>query len=252
MLLSVGIVVATVIAILAVYFIVRAILNPEPDDSTADLAGKVLLRIAALHGLVLALVFASEVVEYNQLSYESAIETNAVADAFYDSDRYGTEATSTIRMALRAYLQIAATTEWTSLGNGDGLHADAWQAWEKAYQATLDLVPNTPRQDALRDNILAKIHLIAQNRDLREHHATYSLSPLFWIAALSGVLLIAVGFYPFPPKRENLVLLCAYATYTGLIMFTIYALSNPYADPGALEPVLFKQLIGELAGLPQQ
>ncbi len=252
MLLSIGIVLATLVAILAVYFGIRAVMNPEPDDSTADLAGKVLLRVAALHGLVLALVFASEVVEYNQLSFESTIETNAVSDAYYDSLRYGADATSDIRVALQTYLDTVATQEWDGLGTGEGLHPDAWQAWNDAYEATLNLVPATPRQEALRDNILAKIHLIAHNRDLREHHAEYSLNYLFWIAALAGVLLIAVGFYPFPPERENLVLLSAYATYTGLILFTIYALSNPYADPGALEPVLFEKLIDELAGLQPQ
>lgn len=115
------IVTTTVGAVFAVYFTARAVLNPEPNEKTVDLAGKVLLRIAALHGLVLALVFASEVVEYNQLSFESAVETNAVSDAYYDADRYGQDATSAIQTALRTYLQIAATTEWASLGKGDGL-----------------------------------------------------------------------------------------------------------------------------------
>ena len=242
------IVLATVFTVLTVYFAVRSILHPEPDDKTADLAGKVLIRIAALHGLVLALVFASEVVEYRQLSFESAIETNAVADAYYDADRYGAENTMKLHASLRTYLQIAALDEWTRLGKGGGLHPDAWLAWDDAYNAALDLVPKNPRQEALRNNILSKIHLIAENRDLREHHATTSLNGLFWIAAISGVAFIAVGFYPFAPKRENVALLSVYAAYTGLILFTIHAMSNPYAEPAALEPTLFVQLLEEIEG----
>lgn len=248
MALAILIILATVGSVLAVYFAARFLLHPEPNDATVDLAGKVLLRIAALHGLVLALVFASEVVEYNQLSFESAIETNAVSDAYYDADRYGKEATAAIRTALRIYLQIAATTEWTSLGEGEGLQPAAWKAWDEAYNAALDLVPASPKEEALRDNILAKIHLIAESRDLREHHAKISLSSLFWVAALAGVILIAVGFYPYPPKRENLVLLICYSIYTGLILFTIYAMSNPYINPAALEPILFEQLLEEMNG----
>lgn len=248
MALAIVIILATVASVFAVYFSARFFLHPEPNDKTVDLAGKVLLRIAALHGLVLALVFASEVVEYNQLSFESAVETNAVSDAYYDADRYGQEATATIRTALRTYLQIAATTEWESLGEGEGLQPAAWSAWDEAYEAALELVPTSPREDSLRDNILAKIHLIAESRDLREHHAKISLNALFWVAALAGVILIAVGFYPFPPKRENLVLLTCYSVYTGLILFTIYAMANPYISPAALEPVLFEQLLEEMDG----
>lgn len=245
---AIGIIAATIGIVLAVYFGTRAVLHPEPDDKTTDLAGKVLLRIAALHGLVLALVFASEVVEYNQISFESANETNAVSDAYYDSVRYDAEATEDIRTSLHRYLDIASTSEWSSLGRGDGLQDEAWHSWDQAYEAALDLVPETHRQEALRRNILEKIHAVAANRDLREHHATTSLNPLFWIAALAGVFVIAVGFYPFPPKRENIFLLSAYAAYTGLILFTIYAMSNPYVQPAALEPVLFERLLLELSG----
>ena len=223
-------------------------MHPEPDDATTDLAGKVLLRISALHGLVLALVFASEVVEYQQLTYGSAVETNAVSDAYYDSDRFGPDETVEIRSALRRYLEIAATTEWASLGKGAGLQSNAWQAWDDAYNAALDLSPANPRQAALRDNILAKIHAIAESRDLREHHAETSLNSLFWVAAVAGILLIAIGFYTFRPKRENLVLLTAYSAYTGLILFTIYAMSNPFVSPAELQPILFEQLIEEIGG----
>ena len=223
-------------------------MHPEPDDRTTDLAGKVLLRISALHGLVLALVFASEVVEYQQLTFETAVEANAVSDAFFDSERFEHETTAQIRSALRRYLEISANTEWTRLGEGQGLHPDAWLAWDEAYKAALDLIPTNPRQEALRNNMLAKIHLIAENRDLREHHAETSLNNLFWVAAVAGVFLIAIGFYTFPPKRENLILLSAYSAYTGLILFTIYAMSNPFVSPAALNPVLFEQLIEEIDG----
>ena len=248
MFLAIIVISATVGAAFAVYFAVRAVLNPEPDNLTIDLAGKVLVRIAALHSLALALVFASEVVEYQQITFESAAEANAISDAYYDADRYGIEATEDIRSALRKYLRIATTTEWTSLGERESLLPEAWQAWDDAYNSALDLVAATPRQEALRANILAKIHLIAENRDLREHHAKTSLNTLFWVAALAGVLLIAVGFYPFPPKRENLVLLSAYSAYVGLFLFTIQAMSNPYVEPAALQPLLFEQLLEEIDG----
>ena len=219
----------------------------EPEEQTKDLAGSVLFRISALHGLVLALVFASEVVEYNQLGFETASEVNAVSDVYYDAGRYGDDALP-VRTAMRDYLRIVPTQEWAELGSEGELSSQAWAHWEAAYLAILNLEPSTKRETALRTNMLQKIHVISENRDLREHHAKSSLGLLFWIAALAGVLLISVGYYPFPPKRDNVILLSVFAAYTGFILYTIFAMSNPFSAPSALEPTLFFDLIAELDG----
>lgn len=236
---------ATVLAVLGIHFSARKVMRTEPEEQTKDLAGSVLFRISALHGLVLALVFASEVVEYNQLAFESAVEVNALSDVYYDAGRYGEDA-QPVRTAVRDYLQIVPTQEWVSLGTDGELSSQAWAHWETAYLAILDLEPSTTRQSALQANMLQKVHAIAENRDLREHHAKSSLGPLFWIAALAGVMLISVGYYPFPPKRDNLILLSIFAAYTGFILYTIFAMSNPYSAPSALEPTLFFDLMAEL------
>ena len=245
MLLGAAIILATVAAVLAVYFGVRRVMGTAPDERTRDLAASVLFRISALHGLVLALVFASEVVEYNQLDFESTVEVNAISDAYYDAGRYGEDA-QPVHEALREYLRIVPSEEWASLGTSGELSSQAWAHWNTAYNVTLNLEPSSARETALRENMLRKIHVIAENRDLREHHAKSSLGSLFWAAAIVGVLLLSIGYYPFPPNRDNLILLSTFAAYTGFILYTIFAMSNPYSDPAALEPVLFLELLNEL------
>lgn len=239
------IVLATIAAVLAVYFGTRLVLGADPEERTRDLAASVLFRIAALHGLVLALVFASELVEYQSLAFESSNEVNAISDVYYDAVRYGEDADG-VREAMTKYLEIVPSEEWRRLGEEGELSSDAWAHWDAAYEIVLDLVPASPRQVALRDNMLAKIHLIAENRDLREHHAKTALSPMFWAAALVGVVLISVGYYSFPPRRANLALLAVFAGYTGMILFTIYAMSNPFTAPAALQPVLFVDLLNDI------
>jgi len=245
MIIGSGIIFATIAAVLTVYFGARFVLGTDPEQRTQDLSASVLFRVSALHGLVLALVFASEVVEYHSLEFESAIEVNAVSDVYYDASRYGEDAQS-VHAKLRAYLETVISKEWPSLGKQGELSSDAWAHWNAVYGFVLDLNPSSPRQVALRINMIEKIHLIAENRDLREYHAKTTLGSVFWIAALVGVLLISIGYYSFPPKRENLVLLSVFATYTGLILFTIYAMSNPFSDPVALEPILFIDLLREI------
>ncbi len=246
MLTAVLIVLATISSVYGVYFLARLVLGSNPNQETRDLAASILFRIAALHSLVLALVFASEVVDYHQLSFESAVETNAVSDAYYDAIRYGEEETGAIQAALRNYLSIAANSEWESLGKTGDLLDSGWEAWGIAYDAALELDPQTARHESIRDNLLDNLSLVSDSRDLREYQAKSSLSSLFWIAAISGVLLLSIGYFPFPPIRENLILLGAFATYTGFVLFTTYAMSNPYRMPAALDPVLFHDLAQEL------
>jgi len=241
MLIASLIIAATIAVVMGIYFAARLVLGTEPEDKTRDLAGSVLFRIAALHGLVLALVFASEVVEYQALATESAQEANAVADIYYDAARYGPEADA-VQAAMRDYLQVVAQTEWSALAETGTLSGAAWSNWETAYETVLDLVPQTPRQVALRDHMLRKLHLVSESRDMRAHHAKTTLGSVFWSAAGVGVILIAVGYYVFPPSRDNLILIAVFAGYTGLILYTIYAMSNPYSDPGGLDPVMFRDL----------
>ncbi|WP_339695969.1 hypothetical protein [Celeribacter baekdonensis] len=124
MLISIGIVFATVAAVFAIYALMRVLMSRAPNARTQDLAASVVFRVSALHGLVLALVFASEVVEYNQLSFESASEVNAISDIYFDSMRYG-EGTEAIRTAMRAYLDYIPTEEWNSLGRTGDLSGSA-------------------------------------------------------------------------------------------------------------------------------
>ncbi|MDC1198896.1 hypothetical protein N8071_00800 [bacterium] len=123
--LGVVFVVGTIVLIFACYFAMRAFAGGEPEPHTKELAGSVIFRVSALHGLILALVFANETVEYQQLKQESAIETNAVADVYFDIDRYGAEAEPEIQAALFDYLRLASGEEWRSLGETGRLSSAA-------------------------------------------------------------------------------------------------------------------------------
>ncbi|WP_306120227.1 MULTISPECIES: hypothetical protein [unclassified Roseitalea] len=242
-----GFVLGTVALTVLSYHLARWLAANEPEGHTKDLASSVLFRVSALHGLILALVFAQELFEYQQLDTEIVLETNAVADVFFDAGRYGTDAAAAIQPALQDYVDIVVDGEWVALARTGQLDPAAWSRWDEAYGTILDLQPTTARQESLREHMLAQIHVVARTRDLRESHAGSPIRRMFWFAAIGGVVLIATAYHTFPPTRHNVTLLCVFGAFTGLILFFIYALANPYRDPGALEPVAYEQLASELA-----
>ncbi|MDB5527177.1 MAG: hypothetical protein JWR51_280 [Devosia sp.] len=236
----------TIALSLAVYFVARLAVRNRPMDKHPEMASAMVTRIGALHGLILALVFAQEMANYQRLEVQMANEASAVADVFNDAGRYDPVALASVRSNMVDYLGFVVDAEWAALGRGENLDAQAWSAWEAAYSSVLDLTPHTGREASLRDHMLAQLHAIASARDLRELNGTGSLIGLFWFAALSGVVLIAVGYYSYQPQRHNLVLMSLFSAYTGVILFLIYAFSNPYSAPGVLRPDPLIELRGEL------
>jgi hypothetical protein len=236
----------TALLVLACYFLMRRIESPTPGSQTKELANSVMLRISALHALILALVFAQEMGEYQQLKLESAAETNALADIYFDAGRYGAGDPAKIGTPIREYVRIVIEEEWDSLGASGYLASPAWAQWDIAYSQILDLAPANDRQRSLRDHMLASIHTIAETRVKREHHARNALSVMFWFAAISGVIFTGLAFYPYTPRRSTLSLLALLGAFTGIILFFIYAFANPFKDPGSLRPDGYRHLSQQL------
>jgi len=231
---------------LAVYFLARLVARHPQPDKHPEMANAMVTRIGALHGLILALVFAQEMANYQRLEVQMTNEASAIADVYNDAGRYDAQALAQVRMGMLDYVGYVVDDEWASLGRGDGLDDAAWTAWEDTYSAVLDLEPATSRQASLRDHMLGQLHAIASARDLRELNGTGSLIGLFWFAAISGVVLIAIGYYSHRPERHNLALMSLFSAYTGVILFLIYAFSNPYSPPGFLDPDPLIELRAEL------
>lgn len=240
----------SVVLALGTCLLARRVAAPRMGEDTVGLADSMVFRIGALHGLILALVFAQELLQYQRLSNTVTLEAAAVADAFYELDRYGTLEAPALRDALRRYVALAAGAEWAALAERDTLLPEAWEAWEAVYVAALDFTPETLRQDTLRTEILRRLQDIAQFRDTREAAALYTIGPPFWFAAFTGMILVVLPYFRFTPSALNFTLLGLFAGYSGLVLSFIYAFSDPFSPPGRLEPVMFHRLAAEI-GAPE-
>ena len=129
-LLAVAFVAGTVLLVWAGYFAMRAVAAKHAVEDTRDLAGSVIFRISALHGLILALVFAQQMGEYQRLEAEVVREASSVANIYFDMARHGSQKADIVQPALSRYVDLVLAEEWPSLGRGDGLTATAWQEWE--------------------------------------------------------------------------------------------------------------------------
>lgn len=240
----------TILISIATYAVARVLLISRSASETKDLAGSVIFRVSALHGLILALVFAQELINLTHVKETTSREGALIGDVFFDLKRYDDAATIDARRDLAAYTAAVLGNEWETLARHKSLSGEAWGHWEAVYHAILDLEPQTLRQEDLRRIMLTHIREISSLRRARENAAATGANPLFVTAALIGVILTAISYFTFPPSKVNILLLSIFGAYTGLVIFFIVAFANPYLEPGAVEPVGLQKIFeGELGRL---
>jgi hypothetical protein len=228
------------------YFLTRKLFLRRNTEKTYDLAGSVLFRIGALHALILALMFAHVTSLFLELRNAVTDEAAATADVYHDLERYeNSEITETIRRDLALYAGAVINDEWPLLANRQ-LSSDAWEQWRKVFDAILDFEPESPRQEDLRGFMLQNMADIARFRERRQIGAKGNVPSMFWVVAIAGFALISLPYFVFEPSPANMMLLCIFAAYNGLVLYVIYATGHPFDSPVAVDPAPFKVVFGNV------
>lgn len=245
---GVGFVAIAIALVLGSYFTARHLLVFDVDnDRTHDVAGAVAVRVAALHGLILALVYAQELADYQSIRAVLTEETVAISDIYNDVRRYGGPVVVSVQTDLADYLHAVVDEEWALLGSERKLSNKAWSEWEHVYASLLDLTPVSSRERFLSDRMLKRVTDIARFRQMREATALDGFTYIFWAPALIGLILVALPFFVYRPTRTNILLMSFFGAYSGVILFFIFAFANPFAAPGKLDPRPFEHLLeGEI------
>ncbi|MCP4318286.1 MAG: DUF4239 domain-containing protein [Hyphomicrobiales bacterium] len=204
-----------------------------------------IFRVAALHGLILALVFAEELGNSDALIQSVNSEATQLESIYFDADRHGGGQTKEIRQAIAFYTREVIEREWELLNSESVLSNDAWSHREKAMQALLDLEVDTPRQTWLRQRMLDQLAAVETERNRREILAAIDVSMLFWVIAFIGVALVAAPYFPYQPTTANMALLAIYAAYPGLVLYFIYAFDSPFSGFGGVQPIPLELLYHE-------
>lgn len=216
----------------------------DPHDDSVELSKSLVFRIAALHALLLGLVFAQEIQQSSRLSDYELEEANAVAATYYEAARLSNQRVSqAVSESLISYVEIAACREWDGLAAGDSLLTEAWDSRRDAYLTLLDFEPATRRDEALREKMIDALLTLEETRNSRAASGLPSVTPIFWVPAFLGLCVIASLYAVFPASWRRCVQIGIFGGFNGLVLLMIYALANPYKAPGAVEPIHLKTLV---------
>ena len=76
---------------LTVYGVSRILLGSYTGEDSEPLSARIIGRLGALHGLILALMFAQEMADYRDISRLVAGEASAIADVYITLQQYDEE-----------------------------------------------------------------------------------------------------------------------------------------------------------------
>ncbi len=227
------------------YFLARKFFFRRTTERTYDLALSVLFRIGALHALILALMFAHVTALFLDLRNAVTDEAAATTDVYHDLGRYDAEIGEIIGRDLALYAGTVINNEWPLLADRH-LSADAWKQWQNVFEAILDLEPENLRQKDLRAFMLENMEDIARFRERRLIGSKGNVPPMFWFVAIAGFVLICLPYFVFEPSPTNMMLLCIFAAYNGLVLYVIYATGHPFSNPVVVDPTPFKLVFGNI------
>ena len=225
-----------------VYFVTRCLLGRHGDQDARELASSMVFRVAALHGLILALVFAQELANLGNLKLAIDNEANQLEGVFSDLGRYadpqspGAQVTR-LKETIALYVRETIGNEWATLNQRRQLSGQASAYLDQIYGMILDLPAGNERQTWLRGRMLTKIDAVGLERDTREIAAATDVSPIFWIVAFTGLAAVAAPYFTFAPNRVNLFLLLIYSSYIAMVLFFIKMFDYPFSDLGLAKPV---------------
>jgi len=128
-----------------------------------------------------------------------------------------------------------------SLASDGRLDQQAWREWEAAYLDILDLAPADHRQRALKTIMLERVREVSDLRSSWENAASAGTNALFLVAAVAGIAIVSISYFPFPPSSVNLMLLAIFGVYTGMVICFLVGFANPFSGAGYVEPLRFER-----------
>lgn len=242
---------ATFAATFGSYALMRAALKPHITPDTRGIAETTMFRIAALHGLILALVFAQELSNIYNLKSTVDREANELGSIVRNLDRFDSSGgsdrrTTQIKTDIAGYVRATIDTEWASLDDTRRLSRSVDARWDSVYQSLLDLPASGSAQTWLRERMLTSIEAVGVERKTREIAAATDINPIFWVVAFSGIISLAVCFFAYPPTRTTIAVLTVYTFYSALVLFIIKLSDYPFSTPGLVPPTSLEILYDEL------
>lgn len=212
-----------------------------------DVAGMMFTTVGVMYALLLAFVVVST---YESINAADAVVTQegATLQALHRNvtslpDPFARE----VGALVVSYAQTVIDSEWPELAHGRGSEA-ADEALDALYPPFRAFEPRSAREEIFFALAVEELDAATEERFQRLHAAQAALPGMFWVALIIGALLTqaSAALLYMQDRRLHELMLIALAVISGLLLFLVLALDNPFAGDLSVAPDAFRAALEEM------
>ena len=218
----------------------RLMLSNDTNNAVCGYIG----GIGAILGLLLGFVAVATWQEFNNAASLASREATEVGSLYLDVSGYPPPYGKNMQEILRAYLTTVVNTEWPAQRRGEVVH-DGLQHLHRLHHELFKFEPQTINQQVMQTEAFHALNSVLSARRMRLDSVDNGLpAPLWWVVLIGSALSIfTTYFFHFPNFKVHLVLTGKFALFTGIMVFLIAAVDNPFRGEVSISPDLYRMML---------
>jgi len=225
----------------------RLMLSNETNNAVCGYIG----GIGAVLGLLLGFVAVATWQAFNNAASLATREAAEVGSLYLDVSSYPQPYAKNMQEILKTYLTTVIDTEWPAQMRGQVAH-DAMQHLHRLHHEIFTFEPQTINQQVLQAEVFHALNNVLSARRMRLDAVDDGLpAPLWYVVLIGSVVSIATTyFFHFPNFKVHVILTGKFALFTGIMVFLIAAVDNPFRGEVSISPDLYRMMLASWSANP--
>jgi Protein of unknown function (DUF4239) len=228
---EVGIVLAVVACFVGFHAVLQRRLRAETLRRHNDVAGYLFSAVGVLYAVVLGFVVVVVWQKYDDAVANVQNEVDATGNLYHVVDSFSPGLRSQIRGALRDYVHIVATAEWTAMSRDQDVPEAGSRQIENVGYLIDTFSPANWKQFAAQQAAIADEQRLFDARRARLIQAVPAVPSVLWFALVVGALSMVVFCYIFGVENRpaQLLMTAILVGLIGILFVVIDEFSTPFS-----------------------
>lgn len=215
-------------------------------------AGEAMMGVVGtLFSVLLGFMVAAAMERYQDAQMHGEQEASQAASVFRLARGLSDEDRPRLRQLVRDYIDEVLVKEWPEMEHGEPIN-HGWEAYQKLWEASVAVVPESNRQSNLHQNLLAAMQSLGDHRRARVLLAQSGMQTGLWvIVAMGAIITISLSYVfasRFPRVQGFMTTLVAAAL--ALNIWLLSAFSHPFSGELKIHPKMFTLLKEQVLPVP--
>ncbi len=223
---------------LIVILVAKKFLSPHIKKQHEKI-GRLLFRVtASLIAFLISLSYANERVAQSKIMDALEDEAALLVSTIILLREMDTPESKNIENKISEYIDITIRDDWQAVEN-DPYFSEGPQTFSRAYSMTLKLNPSNREQEIMQTKMLSNFDQIIRLMQVRIYSNPVLMPSLIYILCI-GMLFMWIFYTVYTIDIISLGFISLYNIFLGVLIYFVFALSNPLVGPLKIEAHAFE------------